>query len=121
MVKREPAANRDAPVSINSAALAGRAVLARLWPKRRISLNMCGVISLTLPIGSFARRRGVQPRQQIGQSTQVVVAKMGPTRADRDHRIVGHDIGPPDGKPDELSRVVVEVDAVLAPRRTAID
>ena len=41
--------------------------------------------------------------------------------ADHHRRIVGHDIGPLERKPRELSRVVVEVDAVLAPRLTAID
>jgi hypothetical protein len=46
---------------------------------------------------------------------------MGPARADLHGRIVGHDIGPLERKPGELSRVVVEVDAVLAPRLTAID
>jgi hypothetical protein len=46
---------------------------------------------------------------------------MGPARADHHRRIVGNDIGPLERKPGELSRVVVEVDAVLAPRLTAID
>jgi hypothetical protein len=46
---------------------------------------------------------------------------MGPARADHHRRIVGNDIGPREWKPGELSRVVVEVDAVLAPRLTAID
>jgi hypothetical protein len=46
---------------------------------------------------------------------------MGPARADPDGQIVGNDIGPLERKPGELSRLVVEVDAVLAPRLTAID
>jgi len=46
---------------------------------------------------------------------------MGSARADHHRRIVGHDISPLERKPGEASRVVVEVDAVLAPRLTAID
>ncbi len=46
---------------------------------------------------------------------------MGAARADHYRRIVAHGIGPLERKPGELSRVVVEVDAVLAPRLTAID
>jgi hypothetical protein len=46
---------------------------------------------------------------------------MGPARADLRRRIVGHDIGPLERQPGELSRIVVKVDAVLTPRLTAID
>jgi hypothetical protein len=46
---------------------------------------------------------------------------MGPARPDPNRQIVGNDIGPLERKPGELSQVVVEVDAVLAPRLTAID
>ena len=46
---------------------------------------------------------------------------MGSARADHHRRIVRRDIGPLARKPGEVSRVVVEVDAVLAPRLTAID
>jgi hypothetical protein len=46
---------------------------------------------------------------------------MGPAAADHHRRIVGHDISPLERQPSELSRVVVEVDAVLAPRLTAVD
>ena len=46
---------------------------------------------------------------------------MGPARADHDRRINGHDIGPLERQAGELPRVIVEVDAVLAPRLTAID
>ena len=46
---------------------------------------------------------------------------MGSARTDHYGRIVGHDIGPLERKPGEPSRVVVEVDAVLAPGLTAID
>jgi hypothetical protein len=46
---------------------------------------------------------------------------MGPARADYHHRISGHDIGPLERQSGELSRVIVEVDAVLAPRLTTID
>jgi len=35
--------------------------------------------------------------------------------------MVGNDIGPLERKPGELPRVVVEIDAVLAPRLAAID
>ena len=46
---------------------------------------------------------------------------MSPARTDHDRRIVGDDIGPLERKPGELPRVVVEVDAVFAPRLTTID
>jgi len=46
---------------------------------------------------------------------------MGAARAGHRRRIVGHDIGPLERKPGKLSSVVVEVDALLAPRLTAID
>jgi hypothetical protein len=46
---------------------------------------------------------------------------MGSARADLHRQIVGHDIGPLERKPGELSGVVVEIDAVLAPGLTAID
>jgi hypothetical protein len=102
-------------------ALAPRQALSLASRKRHISVNTYGVIYLTLPIGAGARGRGVQTRQQIGQPTQVVVPEMGPARADHHRRIVGNDIGPLERKSGELSRVVMEVDAVLAPRLTAID
>jgi hypothetical protein len=35
--------------------------------------------------------------------------------------MVGNDIGPLEWKPGELPRVVVEIDAVLAPRLPTID
>ena len=62
-----------------------------------------------------------QARQQIGKPTEVVVAEIGPARADHDRWIGRSDIGPLARKPGELSRVVVEVDAVFAPGLTAID
>jgi len=46
---------------------------------------------------------------------------MGPAGADDHRRIVGRDISPLERQPGELSRIVVEVDAVLAPRLAAID
>ena len=46
---------------------------------------------------------------------------MGPARADHHRRIVRNDIGPLERQPGQLARGVVEVDAVLAPRLTAID
>ena len=89
--------------------------------QRRISPNTCGVISLTLAGGAAARRSGVQTRQQIGQPTEVVVAEMGSAPADHLRQIIRTNIGPREWKPGELTRVVVEVDAVLAPRLPAID
>jgi hypothetical protein len=68
-----------------------------------------------------ARELAVQPRQQIGEPTEVVVAEIGPARADHDRRIGRSDIGPLARQSGELSRVVVEVDAVLAPGLPAID
>ena len=46
---------------------------------------------------------------------------MGSARADHHRQIIRNNIGPLERKPGELSRVVVEVDAVLAPRLPAID
>jgi hypothetical protein len=46
---------------------------------------------------------------------------MGPARADHHRQIVRRDIGPLARQSSELSRVVMEVDAVLAPRLPAID
>jgi hypothetical protein len=46
---------------------------------------------------------------------------MCPARADHHRRIVGHDLGPLERQPREPPRVVVDVDAVLAPRLTTID
>ena len=40
---------------------------------------------------------------------------MSPARTDHHDRIVGNDIGPLERKSGELSRVVMEVDAVLTP------
>ncbi len=98
-----------------------RAAPRMLPSQRRISSDTCGVISLTLLIGAIARGLALQPRQEIDEPTEVVVAEMGSARADHHRRIVGNDIGPLERKPGELSRVVVEVDAVLAPRLAAID
>jgi hypothetical protein len=46
---------------------------------------------------------------------------MGAVSADHDGRINRPDVSPLARQAGELSRVVVEVDAVLAPRLTAID
>jgi len=46
---------------------------------------------------------------------------MGSARADHYRHIIRKNIGPVERKPGELTRVVVEVDAVLAPRLPAID
>ena len=46
---------------------------------------------------------------------------MGAARADHHRRIVRRDIGPLAREPRQLSRVVMEVDAVLAPRLPTID
>jgi hypothetical protein len=89
--------------------------------ERRISPDTCGVISLTLPNGACARGRRLQTHQQIGQPTEVVEAEMGPARPDHHRRIVGNDIGPLKRKSGEAPSIVVEVDAVLAPRLPAID
>jgi len=67
------------------------------------------------------QRVGGQTPQQIGEPTEVVIAEMGSARADHHRRIVRRDIGPLARKAGELSRVVMEVDAVLAPRLPAID
>jgi hypothetical protein len=68
-------------------------------------------------------RRGLdlQPPQEIDEPTEVVVAKMGSARADHHRGIVRRDIGPLARQSSELSRVVMEVDAVLAPRLPVID
>ena len=54
-------------------------------------------------IGSVARGLRLQPRQEIDEPTEVVIAKMGSARAHLHRRIVGHDIGPLERKPGELS------------------
>ena len=46
---------------------------------------------------------------------------MGAARADHHRQIIRTNIGPLERKPSELTRVVVEVDAVLTPRLSAID
>jgi hypothetical protein len=72
-------------------------------------------------MGSIPRKSGGQTRHQIDEPTEVVVAEMGSARPEHDRRIIRRDIGPLARKPSELSRVVVEVDAVFAPRLPAID
>ena len=62
-----------------------------------------------------------ESRQEIGQPTQIVVAEMGAARADHDGGIGWLSVGPMHGQTRELARVVVEIDAVLAPRLPAID
>jgi hypothetical protein len=80
------------------------------------------MICLTLIIGSSRDARGrLESRQQIGESTQIVVPEIGAPCANDRGGISGDDIGPLERKPGELSPAVVEVDAVLAPRLTAID
>jgi hypothetical protein len=46
---------------------------------------------------------------------------MGSARADHYRQIIRKNIGPVERKPGELTRVVGEIDAVLAPRLTAND
>jgi hypothetical protein len=46
---------------------------------------------------------------------------MGSARADHRGQIIRENISPLEREPGEVSRVVVKVDAVLAPRLTAID
>jgi hypothetical protein len=77
--------------------------------------------SLTLAIGAVARRCGVHTGQQIGEPTEVVVAEMGSARADHHGWILRRNIGPLARQSGELARVVVEVDAVLAPRLPPIN
>jgi hypothetical protein len=64
--------------------------------------------------------RDVFVRAVIGDVRMVIRTAVG-ILAKHNRRIVGHDIGPLERKPGEVSRVVVEIDAVLAPRLTAID
>ena len=66
-------------------ALGPRRGLGLARRQRRISINTCGVISLTLLMGSVARGLDLQPRKEIDEPTEVVVAKMGSARADH-HR-----------------------------------
>ena len=80
------------------------------------------MISLTLIIGSSRSVRGrVESRQQIGEATEIVVPEIGAPCPEDRGGISGDDIGPLERKPGELTRVVVEVDAILAPRLAAID
>jgi hypothetical protein len=75
----------------------------------------------TRALGTVTRRGVVQTLQQIGQSTEVVVAEISSARADHHRRIVRRDIGPLAWQSGELSRLIVEIDAVLAPCLAAID
>ena len=102
-VKRFSGTRHRQPVLRRCSALGPQRGLGRAWRQRRISVNTCGVISLTLLIGSVARGLDLQPRQEIDEPTEVVIAKMGSARADLHPRIVGHDIGPLERKPGELS------------------
>jgi hypothetical protein len=113
--------NRPEPVITVSMAFTARRALGTNPSPRRISSNTCGVISLTFSSGGFKRWRSIQTRQQIGQPTEIVIAEMGAASADHDRRINGPDISPLARQAGELSRVVVEVDAILAPRLTTID
>ena len=62
-----------------------------------------------------------QSRQEVGESTEILVAEMGATRPNCDRRIVWLDVGPVHRQAGKPARVVVEVDAILAPRLPAID
>jgi hypothetical protein len=59
--------------------------------------------------------------QQIGQPTQIAIPEMGAAPADDEGGIVRLDVRPRRRHASELARVVVEVDAMLAPRLPAID
>ena len=69
----------------------------------------------------FRRFRRGESRQEIGKSTQIVVAEMGAARSDHDGGLLRLNVGPLHRQASELARVVVEVHAVFAPRLPAID
>jgi hypothetical protein len=72
-------------------------------------------------IGSGPLNARRESRQEIGKPTEIVVAEMRPARADHHRGVVWLDVGPVHRQAGELARVVVEVDAVLAPRLSTID
>ena len=89
---------------------------------RHLSLNMCGMICLTLlPVASRSRRGRLESRQQIGETTEIVVSEMGAPCANDRGGIRGDDIGPPQRQPGEFPDIVVEIDAILTPRLPAVD
>jgi hypothetical protein len=60
-------------------------------------------------------------RQQINKPTQIVVPEMCTARSDDDRRIVRDEISPGPRESCKLPCIVVEEDAVLAPRLTTFD
>jgi hypothetical protein len=80
------------------------------------------MICLTLLLVASRSRRGrLESRQQIGQTTEIVVSEMGaPCANDRDG-IRGDDIGPPQWQPGKLPGIVIEIDAILTPGLPAVD
>ena len=63
----------------------------------------------------------MESRQQIGETTEIVVSEMGAPGANDRGGIRGGDIGPPQRQPDKLPGIVVEIDAILTPRLPAVD
>jgi hypothetical protein len=62
-----------------------------------------------------------EPRQEIYEPTQIVVPEVCPPGSDDHGRIVGQQIRPLPREPGELPCIIVEEDAVLAPRLPAFD
>jgi hypothetical protein len=62
-----------------------------------------------------------QSCEQIGESAEILVAKMRAACPHDDRGVVRLDVGPVHRQTGKLARVVVEVDAILAPRLPAID
>ena len=62
-----------------------------------------------------------ESREEIGKPTEIVVPEMCPARADYHRGIAWLDVSPVHRQAGELARVVIEVDAVLAPRPSTID
>jgi hypothetical protein len=68
--------------------------LSGLTP-RRLSINICGMICLTLLMGSSRGLRGrVESRQQISEATEIPVPEIGAPGANDRGGIGGSDIGP---------------------------
>jgi hypothetical protein len=63
----------------------------------------------------------LESRQQIGETTEIVVSKMGAPGADDRGGIRRDDVGPPQRQPDKLPGIVVEIDAILTPGLPAVD
>jgi hypothetical protein len=80
------------------------------------------MICLTLLFDAWrSGRGGLESRQQIGETTEIVVSEMGAPCANDRGGILGDDIGPPQRQPGKRPGIVIEIDAILTPGLPAVD